>query len=502
MITVIYSTHKDKEYNEGFKNHLKSTSGLRDIEILEFENFGQYSLSNRYNKGIEMSNNDIVVCCHNDIKLSKNWGKKLLKDFNDNPEFSIIGKAGTSYFSESGIYWEKMSSTMVGRVSHQPPGQKKWSSKYSTKINEIVPVISIDGLFISFNKTKVNHFFDESYGKFHFYDHGFCLPNYLDGIKIGVTFSFEITHESVGRPNEEFFQSKDEFVKKYSENLPIDLKPEKIYVPIIKRKPIKNIGKVAVVIPTKGNTELLFQTIESFFDKCDSNYFDIFIADTGSEEEDLTLIKEFVGKCNNIILIEYNYYNFGKINNDVVNNYVGGEYEFILFSNNDIKVLNDVIYGMLKVFKENKRAGTVGCRLHFEDNTVQHDGILLYLKDGKVMITHKNLKNYYKYSISENESIGNTGGLMMIRTNLFKSVGGFNEEYITCFEDVELNLTLLIKGFKNITCGNLVAYHYESQTRKNDSDDLKKLNVDYSERLIKFISNNLSKLRSHFIIIK
>ena len=40
MITVIYSTHKDKNYNEKFKQHLSSTSGIKNLEILEFENFG------------------------------------------------------------------------------------------------------------------------------------------------------------------------------------------------------------------------------------------------------------------------------------------------------------------------------------------------------------------------------------------------------------------------------------------------------------------------------
>ena len=331
MITVIYSTHKDKEYNEKFKKHLISSSGLDDLEVFEFENFGQYSLSNRYNKGIKMSKNDIVVCCHNDIRLSKNWGKKLLEDFTNNPEFSIIGKAGTTYFPESGVYWERMTSNMVGRVYHQPPGKKKLLSKYSPKLTEIIPVISIDGLFMSFNKTKVNHLFDESFGKFHFYDHGFCIPNYLEGIKVGVTFSFDITHESIGQPNNEFFTSKDDFVKKYSNDLPIDLKPEKIYIPEIKRKPITNIGKVAIIIPTKNKTELLFQTITSFYDNCDSNYFDIFIADTGSDSDKLINIKEFISKFNNIKLIEYNYYNFGKINNDVVKNHLDKTYEFILF---------------------------------------------------------------------------------------------------------------------------------------------------------------------------
>ena len=37
---------------------------------------------------------------------------------------------------------------------------------------------------MSFDKTKCKHFFDESIGKFHFYDHLFCIPNYLDGVKI------------------------------------------------------------------------------------------------------------------------------------------------------------------------------------------------------------------------------------------------------------------------------------------------------------------------------
>ncbi len=41
-----------------------------------------------------------------------------------------------------------------------------------------------------------------------FYDHGFCVPNYLDGVKLGVTTSFELTHESVGQPNQEFYQDK------------------------------------------------------------------------------------------------------------------------------------------------------------------------------------------------------------------------------------------------------------------------------------------------------
>ena len=107
--------------------------------------------------------------------------------------------------------------------------------------------------------------FDETIGRFHFYDHLFCVPNYLDGIKIGVTSSFEITHQSVGQPNEEFFNSKKTFLEKFGNNLPLDLKPDKPFVPEIKEKPLKMGGKVAVIIPTKGNTEMLKKCVSSFY---------------------------------------------------------------------------------------------------------------------------------------------------------------------------------------------------------------------------------------------
>ena len=148
-----------------------------------------------------------------------------------------------------------MTQTMVGQVYHHPEGHKKWLNTYSPKLPFLIPVVTIDGLFISFDKTKIKHNFDETIGKFHFYDHPFCLSNYLDGVKLGVTSSFEITHQSVGQPNEEFFNSKKTFLEKFGNNLPLDLKPDKPFVPEIKEKPLKMGGKVAVIIPTKGNTE-------------------------------------------------------------------------------------------------------------------------------------------------------------------------------------------------------------------------------------------------------
>lgn len=503
MITVVYSTHRSEEENKKFREHILNNIGVKDPQILEYANMNQYSLAQVYNKGISESIHNIVVCIHNDVKLSKNWGKKLLSDFEQNPEYGIIGKAGSTHFPESGIYWEKMGQTMVGQVYHHPKGKEKFISQYSPKLDYLIPVVTIDGLFIAFDKTKIKHTFDESIGKFHFYDHPFCLSNYFDGVKLGVTSSFEITHESVGMPNDEFFKSKDVFLEKYKSKLPLTISPLPPHINPIPKYNNKKKNKVAVIIPTKGKVELLFNCIDSFFEHCNPNYFTIFIADTGSSENEKDEIKNKYLNNPNIKLIEYDYYNFSKINNDVVKNHVDDSYSFLLFCNNDIKLLSNVIDSMLMTFDENPTAGTVGGRLYYEDNTIQHDGIFIIWdrSDGRLHLGHLGMRAHYNFANKKRAVAGNTGALLMIRRKLFDKVGMFNETYINCFEDVELNLRCILLGYKNYVDCNSVAYHLESVTRGEDPENIKKLNIDYSERLFPFMSDNIKKIQP-FVSIK
>ena len=94
----------------------------------------------------------------------------------------------------------------------------------------------------------------------------------------------------------------------------------------------------------------------------------------------------------------------------------------------------------------------------------------------------------------------------MIKKNIFlKNL--FNENYIECFEDVELNLNMILQSKKNIFVGNAVCYHHESQTRNENSDSLKKLTEDYEKRLVPFINKIFingenNKLRKYFLNFK
>lgn len=62
--------------------------------------------------------------------------------------------------------------------------------------------------------------------------------------------------------------------------------------------------------------------------------------------------------------------------------------------------------------------------------------------------------------------VGSTCAFCMIRRADFLAVGGFNEKYRHCFEDVELNLQMLKRGLTNVCDNTTWAWHAESQTRK------------------------------------
>jgi hypothetical protein len=218
MITIGFSTRND---NPEFIKYLKQTCGIKDVEVIQKINNGEKSLSVVYNEIIKESTNDILVICHDDVLFdTKNWGKNLLKNF-EKSEYGIIGLAGSVYLHETGRWWEK-AMTMRGIVNHQHDG-KKWESRYSINNGKISEVLLIDGLFISFDKTKIKNQFDETINGFHFYDVAFSFSNHLEGVKIGVTYDVRVTHLSIGQTNDQWEKNRILFSEKYKDNLPTKL---------------------------------------------------------------------------------------------------------------------------------------------------------------------------------------------------------------------------------------------------------------------------------------
>jgi len=497
MISIVYSTRTP---NKQFQEHIKKSIGVKEYEIYEIVNNGTKSLTECYNEGLDKTKNTIVVFCHDDIILKEGWGKKVLKHFKET-EYGVLGMAGTTDMPEIGRWWQD-TTKMVGIVSHSNEG-KSWENRYSANFeDEVIETIMLDGLFFVAHKERIKTRFDESFKGFHFYDVDFTFNNHLNGVKVGVMFDIKITHKSIGKTNDEWEKNREQFVEKYKDKLPYKIKPEiKVEHKEIK---LKENPKLGIIIPTKGNVNLLKQCINSIHDYDGYTNFKIYIADTGSSDEEKTEIKSFISKTSYINLIEYDFYNFAVINNDVVENHMDKDTEVILFCNNDIKLQNNAITRMMDVYIKNKKTvGTIGCRLHYGDNTIQHSGIVMFLHQNRqIGITHYGLRSYYTYhNCLKRDVFGNTAAFMMIPKNLFVEIGGFNTEYRECFEDVQLNVECINRNKDNMFVGEAVCYHYESQTRNKSEDKLKRESEDYTKKLIPFILSN-KKTYNYFTNIK
>ena len=99
MISIVYCT---KEHNQKHIDHLKKVCGNPKVEIIEYVNKGE-GLTKYYKRGLVETKHDIVVFCHDDIIIkTKQIATKLTKLYNNNPEYGILGVAGSKYMPESG----------------------------------------------------------------------------------------------------------------------------------------------------------------------------------------------------------------------------------------------------------------------------------------------------------------------------------------------------------------------------------------------------------------
>jgi len=487
-VVVVFSSHRSEEANQKFIKHIDDTIGVKH-KVVYYPNFNQFSLAQVYNQAIQehQEKDCIFVMCHNDITIkTRNWGKLLLAKFN-NSNFDIIGVAGSTYLPATGRWWDDQKK-MCGIVEHTN-GLTEWVSQYSPEIHSVKEVVLIDGLFMTFNPETIIHKFDESFKGFHFYDLSFCVPNYLDGCNIGVTTSIRILHQSIGQTNQEWENNRQQFVKQWGDELPITVPPQ--YKDIKYKLMLE--PKVAVVIPTKNNLRYIRNNMFSWQDTVKYENYEIIIADTGSSEDVIKAYDEFLD--DKVRLVRYDYYNFGKINNDVVRNHVSADTELILFCNDDIVLLNDALSRCVEIYNQNRDSvGTIGIRLHYGDASIQHNGITIAMDGEAVRLSHRDIRKTEKYQTGVNyNSQGNTGGFMLIRKDVFDAYGGFSEDYIECLEDVELNLKCKHQGLKNITISDAVAFHFESVSRNKIAGGEQRFMVDY-ERLGLFIKNNGIKI--------
>ena len=223
-ITVIFCSKKNGEENKGFIDDIKETCGC-DLNVICVHNPDGISISKIYadmtvNEEIETN---IIVYIHDDIEfLRKGWGKEILRLFNENEKYGIIGVAGSAQFDENGAWWNY--EKKFGQVLHRWEG-KSWLTAFSPLLDkDLQEVAVIDGLFIAIHKKRISENFSREIESFDFYDIHFCLSNLLKKkCKIGVTTNIRVAHNSIGKLKDSWYKNREIINEKFGRKFPIDI---------------------------------------------------------------------------------------------------------------------------------------------------------------------------------------------------------------------------------------------------------------------------------------
>ena len=220
VVSVVVSTRK---IDSTYYDHIKRMFSHPNTEILMYENDGQMSLTQIYNKGLKESINDIVVFMHDDLILeTSNMTPKIVKLFEKHPEYGIIGIAGTDKLI-SGMWWQNREN-MFGVVGHIHEGKRHVNHYSKGVFNDVLKdVVIVDGLFFIVRKSLLKKEFNEQFEGFHFYDISFCVENQFEGVKIGLTTKFGVTHKSVGITNKQWEKNKLLFEAIFEKRLPLTI---------------------------------------------------------------------------------------------------------------------------------------------------------------------------------------------------------------------------------------------------------------------------------------
>ena len=220
MVSVIISTRK---IDSSYYDHVKRMFSHPNTEILMYENDGEMSLTQIYNKGLKESVNDIVVFMHDDLILeTSNMTPKIVKLFEKHPDYGIIGIAGTDKLT-SGRWWDNREN-MFGVVGHIHEGKRHVNHYSKGVFNDVLKdVVIVDGLFFMVRKSLLKKEFNEQFNGFHFYDISFCVENQFEGVKIGLTTKFGVTHKSVGMTNKQWEKNKLLFEALFEKRLPLTI---------------------------------------------------------------------------------------------------------------------------------------------------------------------------------------------------------------------------------------------------------------------------------------
>ena len=223
---------------------------------------------------------------------------------------------------------------------------------------------------------------------------------------------------------------------------------------------------VSIIIPNRDETETLRQCLDSILQKSTYANIEILIVENNSVTDEIfAYYRQLESNPSIRVLTWEGTFNYAAINNFAARQARG---EYLLFLNNDTRVITPAwIEEMLGVC-ERPDVGAVGAKLYYPDDTIQHAGIAIGIGGvaGSLFTGLKREYSGYMHKASLTQDLSAvTAACMMMPSDLFSKLGGFEEKLTVAFNDVDLCLRVSAAGYLVVYHPYAELYHDESKTR-------------------------------------
>ncbi len=234
--------------------------------------------------------------------------------------------------------------------------------------------------------------------------------------------------------------------------------------------------QVSIIIPTRDQLALTRACVESVLTQTSFRNFEVLLVDNQSSDPDTLRWFSTIAAHPQVRLLHFDAaFNYSAINNFAV---AQSQAPFVCLLNNDTAVITPDWLDEMLQHAQRPQIGCVGAKLLFDDNTVQHGGVVLGLW-GLAGHSHKHALSdaggyQQRLALVQNYSAV-TAACLLLRRELFWQVGGLNEQALTvAFNDVDLCLKIQAAGYRNLWTPYAALYHFESKSRGREDTPEKK----------------------------
>lgn len=229
--------------------------------------------------------------------------------------------------------------------------------------------------------------------------------------------------------------------------------------------PLPDHSLVTIIIPTYDKLVHLKKCLRSV-QRCGYSNIEVVIVTNNVDEE--SEMRAYLRRLPCKVVVVDEEFNWSRMNNVAVETASG---EYLLFLNDDTEaVTTDWIENMLQHAQQSD-VGAVGCRLLFPDEGCQHAGVTgdpLYVAYHQYY--HRTGDGYRSMIVLPRDVSAVTGACMMVRKQVFQTVGGFDSNLRHLFGDTDFCWRLRKLGYRIIYDASTVLYHQEAASRTGRID--------------------------------